>query len=57
MKHGTGVGYLHFLLRRYSIYSRDIRGVAAQKGPGLGALYKFYYVAVALELEALLAIS
>ena len=55
MKHGTGVGYLHFLLRRYSIYSRDIRGVATQKGPGLGALYKFYYVA--LELEALLAIS
>jgi hypothetical protein len=55
VKLGTGVGYLHFLLRRYSIYSRDIRGVATQKGPGLGAHYKFYYVAVALE--ALLAIS
>ena len=55
MKLGTGVGYLHFLLRRFSIYSRDIRGVATQKGPGLGAHYKFYYEAVALE--ALLAIS
>lgn len=55
MKLAASMGYLHFLQRRYSIYSLDIRGVATQKGLGLAALYKFYYAAVVLE--ALLAIS